>query len=184
MRVVMLDVPQSTLDERRALGLDGRDEMWDGVLHMVPPPSEPHQGLSSEFFLAVGALAKIRGLVPRMETGLFRGDNDYRVPDQLYCRPEHRTRRGVEGAELVVEVRSEGDDTYRKLEFYAALGVGEVLVLHPEPRGVELFRLVEGRYVAVSPAEDGTVLTQVLGLRLGITGDRLHLTWDGGSADL
>jgi hypothetical protein len=34
----MLEVPQAMLDERQRLGLDGRDEMWDGELHMVPPP--------------------------------------------------------------------------------------------------------------------------------------------------
>jgi hypothetical protein len=31
------------LDERRRLGQDVRDEMWDGVLHMVPPPGGAHQ---------------------------------------------------------------------------------------------------------------------------------------------
>jgi hypothetical protein len=35
----MLDVPGSLLDERRRLGLDVVDEVWEGVLHMVPPPS-------------------------------------------------------------------------------------------------------------------------------------------------
>lgn len=172
------------LDERRELGLDGRDEMWDGVVHMVPPAGMPHQRLSSRFFATVVPLADRRGLVPFMETGLFRSDGDYRVPDQMYCSPEHLSERGAAGAELVVEVRSEHDETYRKLDFYAAVGVREVLVLHPEPRDVELFRLVEGKYVIVSPEKDGTVLCQVLGLRLGVTGDQLHLTWDGGSAKL
>ena len=40
MRAVMLDVPESLLDERRRLGLDVFDEVWEGVLHMVPPPSD------------------------------------------------------------------------------------------------------------------------------------------------
>ncbi|MGQ0574153.1 MAG: Uma2 family endonuclease [Pseudonocardia sp.] len=184
MRAVMLDVPQSMLDERRALGLDGRDEMWDGVLHMPPPPGGPHQRLSTRFNFLLTPVVERHGLVSHMETGLFRRDDDYRVPDQLYCRPEHCSERGAEGAEVVVEVRSDGDDTYRKFEFYAELGVREVLVLHQRPRGVELFRLVDGRYVAVSPAEDGTVLSQVLGLRLGATGEQLHLTWGGGSANV
>ncbi|MGD9531154.1 Uma2 family endonuclease [Pseudonocardia sp.] len=119
-----------------------------------------------------------------MEAGLYRAANDWRVPDQLYCRPENFSDRGAEGAELVVEVRSEGDETYRKLEFYAALGVGEVLVLHPQPRAVELFRLVEEKYVQVSPAADGAVLVETLGLRVAAASDVLRLTWDGGSADV
>jgi hypothetical protein len=47
----MLEAPQALLDERRRLGLDRRDEMWDGVLHVVPPPKDAHQSLGAEFFL-------------------------------------------------------------------------------------------------------------------------------------
>lgn len=38
MRAVLLEVPEGMLAERCQLGLDGRDEVWDGVLYMVPPP--------------------------------------------------------------------------------------------------------------------------------------------------
>ena len=48
MRAVMLDVPESLLDERRRQGLDVFDEVWEGVLHMVPPPSGEHQRLELE----------------------------------------------------------------------------------------------------------------------------------------
>ncbi|GAA2539102.1 Uma2 family endonuclease [Pseudonocardia hydrocarbonoxydans] len=184
MRVVMLEAPQALLDERRRLGLDGRDEMWDGVLHVVPPAGGPHQGLSSEFFGMMFGVAKARGLVPRMETGLFRTADDYRVPDQLYCRPEHLSDRGAEGAELVVEVRSEDDETYRKLPFFAALGVREVLVLHPTPRRAELYRLVEDRLLPVQADAAGELASDVLGVRVRAVPDALRLTWDGGSADV
>lgn len=184
MRVVMLEAPRALLDERRRLGLDGHDEMWEGVLHVVPPAGGPHQGLSSEFFVAVFHVAKRRGLVPRMETGLFRAADDYRVPDQVFCRPEQLSDRGAEGAELVVEVRSAGDDTYRKLPFLAALGVREVLVLHPTPRHAELFRLVEDQLLPVQADGAGELASDVLGVRVGPAGDTLRLTWDGGSADV
>lgn len=178
----MLGAPQSVLDERRSLGLDVRDEMWDGVVHMVPPPEDEHQGLSGEFYLAVASAAKRRGLVPRMETGLFDTDNNFRVPDQLYRLPEHSSDRGAEGAEMVVEVRSAGDDTYRKFDFYAAAGVREILVLHPKPRRAELFRLVDGRYVLLSADAEGAVTSDVLGLRLDVVGGKLRVTGDGVSA--
>jgi len=106
MRAVLLEVPEAMLDERRRLGADKRDEMWDGVLHMVPPAGGPHQEFAGELFLVLAPLAKRRGLRPYYETGLFRADKNYRVPDQLYCRPEHESERGAEGAELVVEIRS------------------------------------------------------------------------------
>jgi len=60
----MLEVPQALLDERRAKGLDKSDEMWEGALHMVPPPSLGHQRPGPELFLVLGPLAKARGLVP------------------------------------------------------------------------------------------------------------------------
>ncbi len=180
----MLDAPQAMLDERRQLGLDGRDEMWDGLLHLVPPPGDAHQELSLEFSYVVGPLAKRLGLVPRMETGLFRSDGDYRVPDQLYRRPEHGSERGAEGAEVVVEVRSEDDETYRKLPFYAALGVREVIVLHPQGRHVELFRSVDGALRPVSADAEGGFVSDVLGIRLRTVDGALHVTWKDGSAEL
>ena len=106
MRAVLLEVPEAMLAERRRLGLDGRDEMWNSVLYMVPPLGGLHQQVGGELFLVLGPLAKRCGLRPHYETGLFRAADDYRVPDQLYCRPEQQSGRGAEGAELIVEIRS------------------------------------------------------------------------------
>ncbi|MDN5751104.1 MAG: Uma2 family endonuclease, partial [Pseudonocardia sp.] len=150
MKVLILDAPKELLEDRRRLGIDGRDEMWDGVPHVVPPAGGPHQRLSGAFFLAVAPVVQARGLVPHFETGLFDDEANYRVPDLLFCRPEHLSERGAEGADLVVEIRSPDDETYAKLDFYAAMGVREVLVLHPKPRRVELFRIVDGRPTVLS----------------------------------
>jgi Uma2 family endonuclease len=185
MRVVMLEAPhevQAMLDERRRLGLDGRDEMWDGVLHMVPPAGGPHQRFGTRFVMTVGPLAERRGLVPHVETGLFRTSDDYRVPDQLYSRPEHLSDRGVEGAQLVVEVRSDRDETYDKIPWYAQVGVHEMLVVHPHDRRVELFRALGGQLVPVQSGSDGELTSEVLGITLRTVDGKLEITWDGGSA--
>ena len=111
---------------------------------MVPLPSGLHQRLGGELFAVLLPLAKARGLVGAYEAGLYRpgADLDYRVPDHLYAHAELATERGVDGpAEVVVELASPGDETYDKLDFYADLGVGEVIVVHPEERTVELFVL-------------------------------------------
>jgi Uma2 family endonuclease len=184
MKVLLLDTPHAMLEERRRLGLDGRDEMWDGVLHVVPPPGGPHQRLCTDFVIVVGPVARRCGLVPHVETGLFGSEDDYRVPDLLFARPEHLSERGVEGAELVVEVRSPRDETYQKLDFYGMRGVREVLVLHPADRRFELFRSVDGRMAPVSPGHDGAVLCEVLDVRLATTDGVLRVTWTDGSADL
>ncbi|MGH3511838.1 MAG: Uma2 family endonuclease [Pseudonocardiaceae bacterium] len=142
MRAVLLEVPEAMLAERRRLGLDVRDEVWNGVLHMVPLAGGPHQRVGSQLLLVLAPLAQHQGLTPSYETGLFRAGDDYRVPDQ--------------GAELVVEIRSEGDETYEKIGFYAELGVREMLIVHPEGRWVELLRAVGGRLLPVSADTEGS----------------------------
>lgn len=181
----MLEIPQKMLDERRRHGLDVRDEMWDGVLHVVPPPGGPHQRLSTRLTMTLGPLADAHGLVPHMETGLFREADDYRVPDHLYCRPEQTSDRGAEGAALVVEIRSTGDETYDKLDFYAARGVREVLVVHPVERRVEVYRAVgeTGRLLPVQ-AVGGVLAVETLGVEFRTVDGLLHMSWDGGSAEV
>ena len=168
-------VPESLLAERRSRGLDRRDELWDGVLHMVPPPGDAHQGLSTELVMVLGPLAKRRGLVPRVETGLFRSGGDYRVPDQLYRHPEAGSVRGAEGAELVVEILSPQDETLAKLPWYDEQGVREVLVLDPVTRAATLYRAGQ----AVEPAH-----SEVLGVTFRTVDSRLRLTWHDGEATI
>ncbi len=182
MQAVFLQAPAGMLEQRRRLGLDGRDEVWEGVLHVVPPAG-PHQGLATDLLLILGPIARQRGLRPSYATGLFRSGTDYRVPDQLYCLPGAVSERGAEGAELVVEIRSPGDETYAKLDFYAALGVRELLVVHPDDRRVELFRLVENRLLPVTADAEGAIRTDTLGVRFS-PGPPLRLSWDGGTAEL
>lgn len=180
----MLHVPEALLEERRRLGADRQDEMWEGVLHMVPPASGDHQRLSFAIALVFASRAHLVGLVPHMETGLYGGDDDYRVPDQIYARPSQLSPRGVEGdAPLVVEVLSPGDETYAKLDWYGDLGVGAVLVIEPGTRQPELFVNHEGRMVQVQ--SDQPLPVAVLGVALSVAnGPKLRIVWDRGSAEV
>lgn len=183
----MLDVDPAMLDERRRHGTDRWDEMWEGVLHMAPPPSDRHQHIGTELLLVLGPLAKDRGLVARYETGLFRAgiDNDYRVPDLMFATPAQRAERGIEaGAELIVEIRSPGDETYAKLSWYAHLGVREMLVIDPATLAVELFTGVDGVAAPVSAGAEGVVMSAVLGTSFTTVGTRLRVRWDGGEAEI
>src|SRR5947209_14189297 len=131
MRAVMLEVPEHLLEERRRLGHDRRDEMWEGVLHMAPQPLTRHQIIETRLLVALVPPADARGVVAIGEPNLLRpgtGWADYRVPDLVVARPENVSVRGVEGrAELVVEIRSPGDESYEKLPFYAGVGCRGVL---------------------------------------------------------
>src|SRR5271155_5823092 len=116
MRGVLLEVTESFLAERRRRGADRWDEMWEGVLHLVPQPTGWHQEFGAEIIMAAGPVAKTKGLVVFYEASLYKADDDYRVPDLCFALPSQRTKRGIEGgAELVVEILSPGDETYEKL---------------------------------------------------------------------
>ena len=185
---MMVDVPERLLEERRRAGADRWDEVWEGVLHMVPPPSGAHQRFGMRLAHVLDARAREAGLVGSYETGLYRPgtDDDYRVPDQVYARPELLTERGVDGpADLVVEIRSPGDETYDKLGFYASLGVGEVLVVHPGEGRAEVFSLLGDTLVPVDADARGEMAVESLGVRIStVAGPRLRLAWSGGHAEL
>ncbi len=188
MKAVVVEVPEALVEERRRTGADRCDELWEGELHMVQLPSGLHQRLGTALAMVLNPLAEGRGLVGSYETGLYRPgtDLDYRVPDQVYARPELATERGVDGpAEVVVELLSPGDETYEKLGFYADLGVGEVIVLDPAERRVELFVLRGGRHVLVEANAEGRVRSPALGAAFSCApGPRLAITWEGGTAEV
>lgn len=81
----------------------------------------------------------------------------------------------------MVEIRSPRDESYRKFPFYVAVGVREVLVLHPADRRAELFRLVDGELRPVGPARDG-LHCEVLDVWLTTVDGALQIVWDGGSS--
>jgi hypothetical protein len=92
------------------------------------------------------------------------------------------SERGLEGAELVIEIRQDWDQTYEKLDFYARVGVQELLVLHPRPRRVDLFIERGGRMLPVQT--DRRLHSEVLDLWLHVEDEELVLAWDGGSAHI
>jgi Uma2 family endonuclease len=174
MRAVVLSVSREEIRERRARGADRWDELWEGELHMVPPPGWHHQSLVGDLtvFLAAECARRSLGrIVP--QAGLSDPRNpkgNYRVPDLVFvARGRERNIRpqGAVGAvDLVIEVRSQGDESYEKLEFYARVGVGEVLILDAQTHRPELFRLVGREYVAVAADAQGWITSDALRIRL------------------
>ena len=156
----MRAVDERSLAERHRLGLDKRDEMWKGVLHVVPPASQRHQSIESNLLVALWPAARRRSLRVQVETGVFAESDDYRVPDVVVFDEEAKGERGVDGApELVIEIRSPGDETYDKLPWYLERGVEEVLIIDRDTLALELFT-VEG---PVPAADDGCVVLRSLG---------------------
>ncbi|HEY7932742.1 MAG TPA: Uma2 family endonuclease [Solirubrobacteraceae bacterium] len=142
---------QELRERREQLGLDHYDEVWQGVLHMNPPPTGEHQLVLQQLAELLGPLARQAGLVPLLnEFGLGReGKDNYRVPDGGLHRG---VPRGIyqPTAALVVEIVSPGDESWVKLPFYAAHDVDEVLIVDPQERSVSWLSVEAGTY---SPIE-------------------------------
>src|ERR1700723_2831451 len=135
------------IEYRRRLDLDHYDEVWEGVLHINPPPTGEHQYVLQQLSVLLDPLARNVGLVAVInEFGLGReGKDNYRVPDGGLHRG---VPRGVcqRTAALVIEIVSPGDETWNKLSFYAAHDVEEILILDPEKRSVSWLGLADGEY--------------------------------------
>jgi Uma2 family endonuclease len=189
MRAVMLEIPEEFLAERRQKGADRWDEMWDGVLHMVPPPTSEHQLFSTELIVALVSTVKALGLKIAGGMGVYRpgtGDRDYRQPDVVVCRPEHLSKRGVEGrAEFVVEVLSPWDESRQKLGFYAACGISEVMFVDPLTREFEHRVLREGAYLVALPDDRGAVRSPILGVTFTrVDGPKLRVSTPSSATEI
>jgi Uma2 family endonuclease len=157
MPTLVLDPPPRELEEllerRRRSGLHRLDEVWEGVLHMVPALSGEHAEISQQLAELLGPLARFAGLFPTMaEFNLGDYEHDFRVPDGGI----HRVRpRGVwhTTAALVVEIASPGDESWQKLPFYAAHEVDEVLIVDPTERVVHWLGLTDGEYREVQRSD-------------------------------
>ena len=140
---------QALLERRRRAGVDRLDEVWQGVLHMVPGPSVEHSFINQQLAVLLDAPARRAGLLPGMgEFNLGESEYDFRVPDGGLHRP------GAAGvwlstAALVVEILSPSDESWQKLPFYAEHDVDEVLFVDPTESTVTWLALCNGEYRAV-----------------------------------
>ena len=145
---------EALLERRKRLGQDRKDEVWEGVLHMVPAPSHKHSKLSAHIKVLLRATATAAGLEVTDDFNLGDSKDNFRVPDGGLHRPGaaemwHPT------AALVLEVISPEDDTWQKLPFYAAHEVDELLIVDPDTRGIHWLGLANGEY---HPIEHSTLI--------------------------
>lgn len=132
------------LERRRALGQDGRDDVWRGTYRVIDHEHARNGNIAMQLVAILDAHTRAAGL---HAGGLFNlGEpGDYRIPDLGY----HRTREFhdyMPTAALVVEVLSPRDETFKKFGFYAAHGVDELWVVDPEANTVRIWQRTEGAY--------------------------------------
>jgi Uma2 family endonuclease len=136
---------QALLERRMKLGQDRRDEVWEGVLHMVPAPGHRHATLAAEIKTMLREPAVAAGLEVTDPFNLGDSKENFRVPDGGLHRPGaaemwHPT------AALVLEILSPEDETWEKLPFYAAHGVEEILIVDPDAHELHWLALDAGLY--------------------------------------
>lgn len=154
------------IERRRALGQDLFDEMWEGEYHLAPAPHPSHGIVDHRVAVALDPYIEAAGLIG---TGPFNlgSPDDYRVPD----RGVHRTAPAatwVATAALVVEIVSPDDETWQKLDFYAAHHVDELLVVDPVEMSATWLALDAGTYQPtqrseVLGADIASILTSIQG---------------------
>ena len=127
--VILGDSPpaiSSLIAQRKQLGQDTHDELWQGDYHMAPAARYEHGAAEAALIGLFRGPARLRHL--KIGTAFNLGDlDDFRVPDLGV----HRGSPGgvwLPTAAIVVEVRSPDDESYEKFEFYFDRGVEEILI--------------------------------------------------------
>ena len=197
--MVTLELPdRTTLDsfiaDRRERGLDGPDEVWEGGYVVMPNPGNEHQDITTELAFVFKTVVDREGL-GRTQGGCNVSDREddwrenYRCPDTAVFlkgnTAEDCGSHWLGGPDLAVEVISKGDRARQKLEFYAAVGVRELVVIDRDPWRIELYRPTEDTAgpVAVTLPGGDPVETRTVPMKwsLGVAnGDRPAVRLEAG----
>ena len=140
---------QVYIRERRASGNDRWDEVWEGTYLLMPNPNNEHQSIATRFAMAFGPSVEWPGL-----GRVFQGANisdqaadwqyNYRCPDvAVYLVGNTAIDRGTfwyGGPDFAIEIISPDDRSRQKFDFYAKVGVRELLLVDRDPWLLELYQ--------------------------------------------
>ena len=167
MRTVVHGPLPAELEEymakRARLGLDRRDEVWEGEYHMSPAPNRRHADLEAQLGELLGPRARAVGLRPYGNLNIGEKEN-YRIPDRSFIDPTVEGDIYLPTATVVVEILSQDDDTYKKFSFYATRGIAEILVIDPAKRTVQWFVRAEASAETLAEPFIEATASVVLGL--------------------
>ncbi len=180
MAVLVLDRAnlKELIRDRRDRGIDRFDEVWNGVYVMAPAADTEHFDLSFELGFAIRSALSKPGKI-RVHSGANVSDRsekwtkNYRIPDLAVFLPGNPARDmgpyWLGGPDFAVEVISPGDRSRKKLDFYAKVGVRELLLVDRKPWSLELYRLTDGELKLggkATPEEPRTLISHVLPISL------------------
>lgn len=171
--VIDPDTARRIKSEREASDHAQHDEVWDGVYIVSPIANNPHQRIIGQLTLAFLNVTDIDGgdqVFPGMnvsdcEEGWL---HNYRVPDVAVVLKGNPGKdcetHWCGGPDLLVEILSPKDLARAKRDFYAKIGVRELLIVDRKPWALELYRLVEGelKLVGTSRADQPEPLSSTV----------------------
>lgn len=164
--------------QRKASGGDRYDEVWEGTYVMAPLANLEHQHLAmrlaailDELFGRTGQAQVFAGAnVSDREKGW---DKNFRCPDVVVAfhggRARHCGTHWCGGPDFLTEIISRDDKSRDKFEFYARIGVRELLLVDRDPWALELYQLQgsELKLAGASTLADPVILSSpVLGVSL------------------
>ncbi len=171
--IAMLFPSQGDWSEEEYLALDTNRliELTDGCLEFLPMPMPYHQLIAHYFWSLLHAYVTSKGLgyVLMAPLPVRLGPGTFREPDIGFFRPHQipNVKRQPQGADLVVEVVSEGyENRKRDLETkrvdYAKAGIAEYWIIDPEERRISVLTLDGLSYREHGVFTPGTQATSVL----------------------
>ena len=147
------DAQKRLIRERRKLGIDRYDEVWNGVYFVSPPPNDDHQRIVTNLSICFGVSIQWIGL-GEVRAGIGVSDRtegwtkNYRCPDvAVFLRGTSARNLDTHwfgGPDFAVEILSRGDRARKKFGFYASVGTRELLPIDRQPWALELHRLEGG----------------------------------------
>ena len=187
------------IEKRKAIGADRYDEVWDGVYVMSPLANNEHQDFVTELAAVFRIAVDWKGLGKTLAGANVSDRRDgwkqnYRVPDVLVflsdCQAIDCGTHWFGGPDLAIEVVSEGDQSLEKLDFYAKVNTGMVLVIDRNPMQLTLYRKNESGMLqpqAISNRENPSMMSLgripvSIGLVAG-TGDTIRMRSDDGALE-
>lgn len=136
--------PEALLEHGRAPGGDIFDKAWERIYHLTPSPDIGRSLLGSQLAVLLTPPARAGGLSVSEVFNLGHTKDDFRPPTSAYTAVAPR----MVTAAIVVEIVSPGDESWKKLPFYARHQVDEVLIVDPATRSLSWLALEGGEYRA------------------------------------
>ncbi len=127
-------------------------ELIDGNVYMMSSPSIKHIQIAGNIYSSFRKYLRGKRCKTFEAPNVKLGENDQFIPDVvIVCRPEIIDEVRINGApDLVVEILSPStskNDRTKKFQKYAEYGVKEYWIVDPKNKLVEVYHLVEGKFV-------------------------------------